>query len=201
MLFERKTHAKRLYSLFYIFQQNFRWSIRSAKNVVAAVRAARRYHDKLQIIAFFRESGLYIARRHDELRLPLQRAIARQYTRKAWPGHAGKRKKQSMSVLPFDQRDGFIWMNGALVAWARRQASCTLARPALCLLRVRGRARLWRAHLQIDANIPSGSSAPPSARLRDSLFGRRTRRDQASVVTKNNFRIATSAPSPGAAAK
>ncbi len=23
-----------------------------------------------------------------------------------------------MSVLPFDQRDGFIWMNGALVAWA-----------------------------------------------------------------------------------
>ena len=22
-----------------------------------------------------------------------------------------------MSVLPFDQRDGFIWMNGALVAW------------------------------------------------------------------------------------
>ena len=23
-----------------------------------------------------------------------------------------------MSVLPFDQRDGFIWINGALVAWA-----------------------------------------------------------------------------------
>ena len=22
-----------------------------------------------------------------------------------------------MSVLPFDQRDGFIWMNGELVAW------------------------------------------------------------------------------------
>ena len=22
-----------------------------------------------------------------------------------------------MSVLPFDQRDGFIWMNGALVPW------------------------------------------------------------------------------------
>ncbi|MGA7658190.1 MAG: branched-chain amino acid aminotransferase, partial [Methylocella sp.] len=22
-----------------------------------------------------------------------------------------------MSVLPFDQRDGFIWMNGNLVAW------------------------------------------------------------------------------------
>src|ERR1700744_6180634 len=22
-----------------------------------------------------------------------------------------------MSVLPFDQRDGFIWMNGGLVAW------------------------------------------------------------------------------------
>ncbi len=39
-----------------------------------------------------------------------------------------------MSVLPFDQRDGFIWMNGALVLLEGCKAACPVTWPALRLL-------------------------------------------------------------------
>ena len=50
------------------------------------------------------------------------------------------------------------------------QASCAFARSALCLLRLRGRARLWRPYFQIGRTFGAVQNLGGTARFRDSLF-------------------------------
>ena len=52
-----------------------------------------------------------------------------------------------MAIQPYHDRDGFIWQDGALVPW-REAAARSQPRAALCLCCLRGRACLWRRHLQ-----------------------------------------------------
>ena len=60
---------------------------------------------------------------------------------------------------------GKIWFNGAFVDWAEAQDPRADPRAALCQLRVRGRARLWRRDLQADAS--TRERLHDSARLLD----------------------------------
>ena len=60
---------------------------------------------------------------------------------------------------PFDQRDGVIWYRRQARALGRRQDARADARPALCELRVRGRARLWRRDLQVHRAFRAAAGA------------------------------------------
>ena len=45
-------------------------------------------------------------------------------------------------LIPYDDRDGYIWLNGELVAWRDAKVHVLTHAPALWQLRVRGRALL-----------------------------------------------------------
>ena len=47
-----------------------------------------------------------------------------------------------MDMIPFDDRDGFIWYDGRLVPWRDAKLHVLTPRAALCKLRVRRRAGL-----------------------------------------------------------
>ena len=61
-----------------------------------------------------------------------------------------------MAAQTFDNRDGWIWMDGHMVDW--RDAKVHVLTHALhyASARLRGGARLWRAHFQIDGHIRGG---------------------------------------------
>ena len=61
-----------------------------------------------------------------------------------------------MSAIPFDQRDGWIWYDGQLVPWKDAKLHVLTHGLHYGSERVRGRARLWRRDLQVDASIRSG---------------------------------------------
>src|SRR5208282_2745446 len=56
----------------------------------------------------------------------------------------------------------------------RRQAACPLAWPALRLLLLRRRARLWRRDLQVARTFRALQKFRQSARFRNPLYGRGT---------------------------
>ena len=60
-----------------------------------------------------------------------------------------------MAGPTFDDRDGWIWFDGQLAPW--RDAKVHVLTHALHYAQrgVRGRARLWRRDIQVDASIPS----------------------------------------------
>ena len=47
-------------------------------------------------------------------------------------------------VIPFDQRDGSLWYDGKLVPWGEAKTHVLTHGLHYALLRVRGRAHLWR---------------------------------------------------------
>ena len=83
-----------------------------------------------------------------------------------------------MSVLPFDQRDGFIWMNGASSHGARR--SCMCSRMACIMPPACSRASaLMAGRFSNRRNIPSASNAPPMCSISKFPIRRRARCGQA----------------------
>ena len=95
-----------------------------------------------------------------------------------------------MSAFPFDQRDGFIWMNGNLVVW--KEAKLHVLSHALhyaSTARLRGRARLCRPHFQIRRTLGAVQNLGGTARFRDSpVFRGGTGQGKAARRrTKNNL--------------
>jgi len=74
-----------------------------------------------------------------------------------------------MSVLPFDQRDGFIWMNGNLVAWkdAKLHVLSHGLHYASCVFEGE---RAYDGRIFKSSEHSDGSNFGGTARFRDSLF-------------------------------
>ena len=88
-----------------------------------------------------------------------------------------------MAAQTFDNRDGWIWMDGHMVSW--RDAKVHVLTHALHYASAvfEGRARLWWAHFQIDG--PFHDRLRDSARILDfelPLERRRNRRRQGRSV-------------------
>ncbi len=55
-----------------------------------------------------------------------------------------------MSLVPFDDRDGWIWLDGQFVPWREAKVHVLTHGPALCVVRVRRRAHVRRGDLRAD---------------------------------------------------
>ena len=82
------------------------------------------------------------------------------------------------SSIPYDDRDGQIWLNGELVAWREAKVARADPWPALWQLGVRGRALLCRPDLQEHRAQPAADRQRPHPGLRGALHGGRARRRQ-----------------------
>ena len=85
-----------------------------------------------------------------------------------------------MSVLPFDQRDGFIWMNGALVPWAdaRLHVLSHGLHYASCVFE--GERAYGGRIFKSSEHSERFKASAETLDFDHPLFGRRTRRHQAS---------------------
>ena len=81
-----------------------------------------------------------------------------------------------MALVPFDDRDGWIWWDGALVPWREREAARADAWAALCQRRVRRRTGLCRQHLPPARPHRSADQLRPHPGLRDPVHGGADRR-------------------------
>ena len=82
------------------------------------------------------------------------------------------KRESVMSVLPFDKRDGVIWMNGVMLPWAEAKLHVLSHGLALWFVGVRGRAGLWRRHLQVARTFRAVLEFGAHPRFRDPLFRR-----------------------------
>ena len=105
-------------------------------------------------------------------------------------------------ALPFDQRDGFIWMDGGLVAWkeAKLHVLSHGLHYASCVFegeRAYG-GRIFKSRQHAERFRELGENP----RFRNPLFGRRaSKRPSAKSSKRTVSRIAMCGPSPGAAAR
>ena len=95
---------------------------------------------------------------------------------------ASIREKAHGSFVRQDRRRHLVRRQTGAVG--RRQRPCADPRAALCEQRVRGRARLWRHHLQEHRTFGAAEEFGADPRFRDPLVGGRDRRRQAPRAAK-----------------